>query len=796
MKHLMSSFLFAATILISSGNQVRADEYEYKSGGRTWKYTVDNGTVKIISVSPRDGENITIPRTINGYPVTVIGNRLGIFGAFSNCDDITSFEVPDFIISIDNDAFSGCDKLTSITISKNVKHIGEGVFAYCKKLKQINVDPDNANFTTENGVLLTKDRKVLITGIRSDVMIPTTVRRIGKQAFIGCKFTNVTIPKSVIEIGEKAFYGCENLTEISIPSSVKTIGEKAFYNCPRLKRFKVDEANLVYASENGLLLSKDKKVLICGVNGNVVIPNTVTVIGSHAFDGCEGWLNSYPLKSVIIPDSVTEIGASAFNSCHGLQDVVIPNSVTRICDGAFSWCKGLTKVTLGADVRSIGKDAFSHCSNLKSVTIPDSVTEIGSDAFSDCEKMTSVRIGKGLKTISRRAFASCGLEKVEIPNNVAKIEGFAFVSCTNLVNVQLNKDVTQVTDTAFKYCSKLGQDEFVTSGNSARRSETKSRALRILDELRGKEIYAKGYVSYELKGRFTNNYDEAFKLFTEASQLGFLPADAMLSYMYGVGEGCKIDETKAFVHAKKAVSCENLDPSNGDYRDASNLARFTLGTLYLVGFTDPNGKRQKDDYKAYDYYCKMVMSMIKEERRGKTSKSCKTLLDRTSLIATFAIALMQYEGRGTSKNAKSAAKILELFTSLDDGGNDIDKKRRGWASMCLGLLYYRGDGVGRNHALAWNHLRNGAALAFPELIRAAKAPITNDDIANYNTYFGHVEISLWTPYSWKMYNLYKGKCRPNVFSLMESDLLKKALMTLFNPDIWVGSGVDYNFDDM
>ena len=310
-----------------------------------------------------------------------------------------------------------------------------------------------------------------------------------------------------------------------------------------------------------------------------------------------------------------------------------------------------------------------------------------------------------------------------------------------------------------------------------------------------KEIYAKGYVSYELKGRFTDKYDEAFKLFTEASRLGFLPADAMLSYMYCVGEGCKTDHAKAFVHAKKVVSCEECDVSNGDYHDASNLARFTLGTLYLVGFTDANGKRQKDDYKAYDYYCEMVRSMGKSERQGKPPKSYRTLLDRTGILATFAIALMQYEGRGTSKSIDAAAKLFELFTRLDDNGDSIEKMR-GEAAMCLGLLCYRGDGVGRNRALAWKHLRNGAALAFPELIRAAKAPPTNDDIANFNRYFGHAEISLWTPYSWKMYNLYKGKGRPHMFSLIGSDLLDQALRTLFNPDCWVASGIEYNFDDM
>ena len=74
--------------------------------------------------------------------------------------------------------------------------------------------------------------------------------------------------------------------------------------------------------------------------GNVVIPEEVTYmnrtrkvtsIGSDAFKYSS-------LTSVTIPNSVTSIGSYAFESCYSLTSVTIPNSVTSIGSYAFKFC--------------------------------------------------------------------------------------------------------------------------------------------------------------------------------------------------------------------------------------------------------------------------------------------------------------------------------------------------------------------------------------------------------------------------------------------------------------------------
>ena len=48
------------------------------------------------------------------------------------------------------------------------------------------------------------------------------------------------------------------------------------------------------------------------------------------------------LTSVVIPDSVTSIGSLAFRDCYSLTSVVIPDSVTSIGSMAFRDCTSLT----------------------------------------------------------------------------------------------------------------------------------------------------------------------------------------------------------------------------------------------------------------------------------------------------------------------------------------------------------------------------------------------------------------------------------------------------------------------
>ena len=430
----------------------------------------------------------------SGLTSVTIGNGVTSIGssAFSGCSSLASVTIPDSVTSIGYDAFRGCSGLTSVTIGNGVTRIGDSAFTGCSGLTSV---------TMGDGVTSIGNYAFSGCSGLTCVTIPDSVTRIGDHAFYYCSgLTSVTIGDGVTSIMHQTFEGCSGLTNVTIPDSVTNIAKNAFWSCSNLVSFCVGSDNAYYSSSNGLLLSKDGKTLIIGVNGNVTIPDSVTGIGSAAFDSLRGltsvtipdsvtsisaWAFEYcsGLTSVTIPDSVTNIGSSAFYRCSGLTsvtinqavcnsslrsifdsvyqsitNVVISDSVTKIGYSAFSGCSGLTSVTIPDSVTSIGESAFHSCSGLTSVTIPDSVTSIGSYAFYNCSGLTSVTINQAVCNSSLRSIFSSvyqSITNVVISDSVTNIGYNAFYGCRNLTNLTIPDSVKFIGESAFEDCSGL-----------------------------------------------------------------------------------------------------------------------------------------------------------------------------------------------------------------------------------------------------------------------------------------------------------------------------------------------------
>ena len=422
--------------------------------------TIPDGVTSIGSGAFNGCSNLYDTNTILGVEL-VDGWAIGYTSLLSGDLDLTG------VRGIGNGAFSGCGGLASVTIGTSVTSIGHSAFEGCSGLVSILIADGNENYSSINGLLLTKDGKTLIQGVNGDVTIPNGVTNIGSGAFSGCSgLTSVTIPNGVTNIGSGAFSGCSGLTSVTIPSSVTSIESGAFSGCSGLMSISVADGNADYSSINGLLLTNDGKTLIKGVNGDVTIPDGVTSIGSDAFSGCNG------LTSVVIPSSMTSIDYSAFYDCSGLTSVYI-SDISAWCGIWFGssdanplsyahnlYLEGalLTSLTIPDDVTSIGFCAFYNCTNITSVTIPASVTSIGSSAFAGCRRLVSVTIpqcvcSSSMSSVFPAAYRS--ITNIVICDGVTSIAASAFSGCSGLARVTIPASVTSVGANAFYGCGSL-----------------------------------------------------------------------------------------------------------------------------------------------------------------------------------------------------------------------------------------------------------------------------------------------------------------------------------------------------
>lgn len=221
-------------------------------------------------------ESLTLPATLSKIGARAFSGCSGLTeimipanvsyvwdGAFSRCENLKRVDLKDCSFGGGNLMFEGCERLESVE-NFNLKEVAQKMFKDCKSLKDvifganvrwispnafggtsiealnvpaaigggldyadqyvgwsalksIEVDPANKKYSSEDGVLYSKDKTNLLrfpVGKELDeFVLPASVKQISDYAFAGCKgLKKLVLPKGFSAFSDNSFSDCPNLT--------------------------------------------------------------------------------------------------------------------------------------------------------------------------------------------------------------------------------------------------------------------------------------------------------------------------------------------------------------------------------------------------------------------------------------------------------------------------------------------------------------------------------------------------------------------------------------------------------
>ena len=173
---------------------------------------------------------------------------------------------------------------------------------------------------------------------------------------VNSKLNKIIIPEGVTEIANRVFYK-SSVREVILPSTLRKIGDDAFMNCESLKKIVIPDGVESLGSFSFAFSGLEE----------IIIPSSITEIGIYAFSGTK-YLNKYDDKEFVV------LGDGLLYSYNGKDDVVtIPEGVKTICSLSLYYKKfsntSIQKVILPSTVVSVCEKAFYGLKELKEVNI-------------------------------------------------------------------------------------------------------------------------------------------------------------------------------------------------------------------------------------------------------------------------------------------------------------------------------------------------------------------------------------------------------------------------------------------
>lgn len=285
-----------------------------------------------------------------------------------------------------------------------------------------------------------------------DLVIGKEVTLIGTNAFkdVGAKtpVKSVTFEaeSGLKEIGDYAFSAANLSGEVILPQSVEILGEGAFRGTACTK--------FTFEAGSKMTAMGDSVFANCGKLTEVEnFPSGITKIPDSSF------MSDKVLAKVTYaaPEKMTGIGASAFSGCEVLVSDAsyspITENMVTIGASAFMGCKGeqFTTVTIPASVTKLEQNTFANCLSLATVTFTntESVTEIAAMCFANDGALTECELPAKLEVLGDSAFGATALTHVRIPVTLREAKQ-PFSKCQQIGQIEWEEGLTKVIDNLFQ----------------------------------------------------------------------------------------------------------------------------------------------------------------------------------------------------------------------------------------------------------------------------------------------------------------------------------------------------------
>lgn len=360
-------------------------------------------------------------------------------------------------------------KTGSITLPNSLTNIYSSAFENCSNLESINVNSENNNYTSIDGLLYSKDIKTLVicpagkTGLLS---FPESMTSIRYDAFYGCcKLKEIIIPNTVKSFSPR-FNGCTSLQKIYLPDNISLTDETVLaystHILPSLKEINVGklEKDLCYYFKKVKIWSDDYN--LASVR-NVYIPKGLKIIIRNQKEFVDyTFMNTANADidiELCVP--VEKIGTDAFKNS-GVNGLTIAETIPAIKVSDFGNLPNL-KYFSAKNAEQIEAGVFAASTKLEKLELmfPGAGTK---DAVSNFGELFGTTNRTGTRAVtqffengtSKTYYIPTTLKELVLTEGCEMIPYGGLYNCNMLESVTLPTSLYMVGEKAFFGCAKIG----------------------------------------------------------------------------------------------------------------------------------------------------------------------------------------------------------------------------------------------------------------------------------------------------------------------------------------------------